>query len=144
MLFKTKEFLITGAKTLSIDIVDKLFWYHIIPCIPVRKELGIPMTASLKSGYRPKWWELRHGRKGGSQHVFLGKGAIDWTCKNFKINKEKLLDLLIKHTTYTRFAIYNGFIHCDYKATPGGDRELYAYEFDEAEGIKKWVFKQIL
>lgn len=133
--FKLIEFIITGQKTISIELADKLYWYHIIPMIPVRKLMGISMTASLKSGYRPKWWELKKGRSGNSQHVFENDGAVDWTCFDFETNKEQFLKLIIEHTEYTRMAIYNGFIHCDHRETKGGKREIY-----KSNSNSEWEF----
>lgn len=133
-VFSIKEFLITRPKNIGVDIADKLFWNHIIPMIPVRNELGLSITASLRSGYRPKWYELAKGRNGSSQHVFKGKGAVDWTCKDFTKNKDELLRLIIKHTEYTRICVYKGFIHCDYKATPANLRRVYEYQ------NKEWKF----
>ena len=139
MFFKLYEFIITKPKTITLEIADKLYWYHIIPMIPVRKALGVSMTASLFSGYRPKWWEIFKKRSGNSQHVFIGKGAVDWTCFDFENNKDELLRLIIEHTEYTRIAIYNSFIHCDYKET-SGVRQLFEYGWDESEKMNKWLF----
>ena len=74
--------------------------------------------------------EYGKNRSGKSQHTYIdewinGSGAVDWTCKNFKANKKQFLELIIKHTTYTRIAVYNTFIHCDYKDTNSGKREVY-------------------
>lgn len=133
--FKLKEFIITKPNKISLEIADKLYHYHIIPMIPVREEMGVSMTASASSGYRPKWWELRKGRSGNSQHVFREKGAVDWTCSNFETNWEKMLDLMIYHTGYTRFAIYNSFIHCDHAPTKSGKREVF-----ESNSASEWTF----
>lgn len=139
MLFKLKEFLITKPTTISLDIADKLYWYHIIPMIPVREALGVPITASAFSGYRPEWYEKRRGRSGNSQHVFGGEGAVDWTCKNFSSNKNKLLKLMIKHTGYTRYAIYDGFIHADRKKTQDGRIEIY-----DSTPSSKWTLRSTI
>lgn len=127
---KLKELIVTGRKTIELEVADKLYQFHIIPMHPVRKELGVWVTASLKSGYRPKWWEIKKKRSGNSQHIFKddwinGSGAIDWTCDDFDLKKNIFLALIIKYTNYTRMAIYEGFIHCDYKPTPSGKREVY-------------------
>ncbi len=124
------EFLITQPKTIDLAIADKLYQFHIIPMQAVREALGVWLSASLKSGYRPKWWERKKKRSGNSQHCFEdewadGSGAVDWTCGSFKANKNRLLELMIKHTNYTRLAVYDGFIHADYKSTPSGKREVY-------------------
>lgn len=122
--FTFEELVITGTR-LPIQVATKLLEYHITPMNKVRRELGIPITASLKSGYRTVKWEKAHGRNGNSQHTFKGKGAVDWTCEDFENNKTKLLNLIINNTGYTRMAIYKGFIHCDYKKTNGWRREVY-------------------
>lgn len=142
-LFATlKEFIITDYKSVSLDVADKLYQFHIIPMNIVRGLMGVWVTASLKSGYRPKWWELQHGRSGNSQHVYRdewenGSGAVDWTCKDFEVNKDKFLKLIIEHTKYTRIAVYNTFIHCDYKDTVSGKRELYS-----SDSNSNWVFEK--
>lgn len=138
LYFEFKELVITGD-SLPIDVAEKLLTYHIIPVSKVREELGVSMTASQKSGYRPYEWEKSHGRSGNSEHVFRGKGAIDWTCKNFSSNKQQLLELLVKHTEYTRFAVYNSFIHCDYKPTSGNKREIYT-----STPSSKWTLKKTI
>jgi len=135
-IFSIKEFLITRPKTIDVDIADKLFWHHIIPMIPVRNEMGISVTASANSGYRPKWYELMKSRSGNSQHVFEGMGAVDWTCKNFSENKDRFLDLIINKTKYKRICVYDTFIHCDYKDTPANLRRLYKYENNAWKFIK--------
>lgn len=107
---------------IPLIVADKLIRYHIAPMTPVRAELGAPVTASQRSGYRPRWYELQKGRSGNSQHCFNDKGAIDWTTGG-DINE--LLALIIKYTDYTRICYYpnNKFIHCDYKNTH--ERWLY-------------------
>lgn len=107
------------------DVADKMVEFHIIPMNAVREALGLPVWASEKSGWRPFWWEKKNGRDGTSQHVFLEKGAVDWTCQNFQQNKDKFLKLIIELSVYTRIAVYATFIHCDYKPTKSGKRELY-------------------
>lgn len=127
---KLKEFLIDNPAKVDLEVADKLYQFHIIPMQKVREELGVWVTASLKSGYRPQWWEILKNRSGKSQHTFieehpLGSGAIDWTCSDFKANNDRFLELIIEHTNYTRIAIYGTFIHCDFKPTPSGKREVY-------------------
>ena len=136
--FKFEELVITGD-SVTLSIATKLLHYHMIPASRVRKALGLPMTASQKSGYRPYEWEISRGRSGNSQHVFKGKGAIDWTCRHFRQNKQKLLALLIEHTDYTRMAVYRNFIHCDYKPTPSGKREIYT-----STPASKWTLKKTI
>ena len=132
-VFSITEFLITRPKTVDVKIADKIFWNHIIPMIPVRNALGISVTASAHSGYRPKWYELTKRRSGNSQHVFEDKGAVDWTCKNFTENKDEFLRLIIKHTEYKRICIYESFIHCDYKQTPANLIRIFTYDKDSKE-----------
>lgn len=136
--FKIEEFVISGD-TVPVKVADKILHYHILPCNKVREELGVPMTASQKSGYRSVEWEKSRGRSGNSQHTFKGKGAVDWTCNNFKDNAKKMLLSLIDNTEYTRMAVYNTFIHCDYKPTPSGKRELYTSTPDSVWTLKKTV-----
>lgn len=137
---KLHEFLIVPRKTVDLEIADKLYHFHITPMQPVRDDLGEWITASLNSGYRPKKYELRQGRNGTSQHTFEdewehGSGAVDWTCKDFKFAKWRFMNLIIKHTNYQRIAVYNGFIHCDYKETKSGKREVYT-----SDSKSKWTF----
>jgi hypothetical protein len=123
--FKISEFNISG-KPIPQDIADKILEYHILPMQSAREELGYSMTASKKSGYRSREWELAHKRNGTSQHCFIGKGAVDWTCEDFKDNKNDFLEAIIKHTSYIRMAVYSGFIHCDYKETEGNKRQVFS------------------
>lgn len=132
--FDFSEFVITGVK-IPILIASKILHYHILPGQAVRDELNensdteIKLYPSLNSCYRPLIWELNHSRTGKSEHTFgelkngsidpKKKGATDWTCTDFKKNKEALFEALVKNTNYTRIAIYATFIHCDYKATDG-------------------------
>ena len=136
--FAISEFNITG-QPIPENVCDKLLKWHISPMIEVRQELNIPIWASQESGYRPESWEKEKGRSGNSQHCFKTKGAIDWTCRNFSQNKTFLLRAIIKHTDYTRIAVYNSFIHCDYKATDSGRRELF-----NSGSNSKWVFKKFI
>jgi hypothetical protein len=138
--FGFEEFLITQSKTITVEIANKLMWYHILPMVKVRELLGLAIWASQFSGYRPKWWEFKKNRSGNSQHVFEGLGAVDWTCRFFKYNRDKFLKLIIDNTNYTRMAIYDGFIHCDYKATPSGKREIYVNKFNEDKEKYEWQF----
>lgn len=127
--FKISEFNISG-EDIPEHIADAILEHHIQPMQVVRNELGYSMTASLKSGYRSPKWEKSRKRNGQSQHCFLrkdgGKGAVDWTCFDFQKNKNEFIEAIIKHTNYTRIAIYNSFIHCDYKPTASGKREVYS------------------
>lgn len=136
--FVPSEFNITG-KAIPEDVADKLLKWHICPMQDVRDELGYSIWASQESGYRPVSWEKSHGRSGNSQHTFKGKGAVDWTCKNFNDNKKEFLKSIIRHTDYTRIAIYNSFIHCDYKQTISGQREIYDSTPDSKWSLNKYI-----
>ena len=138
MHFKFQELLVE-TKNIPVDVAQKLLTYHMIPVSVVREELGVAITASLNSGYRSREWELSKGRSGTSQHVFIGKGAVDWTCSNFRTNKQKFLELLVEHTDYTRFAVYNNFIHCDYKKTPSNKKEVYTSTANSIWTLKKTI-----
>ncbi len=126
-----------SKEELSEDISDKILDYHMIPAW----ELAIDLNAypSMDSSYRSIQWELDHGRNGNSQHTFKGKGATDWTCDKFKDNKDELLKRLISDTEYTRFAVYNTFIHCDYKPTNNNKRQLF-----DSDPNSKWTFKKFV
>tara|TARA_B100001146_G_C16178955_1_gene433732 strand:+ start:456 stop:917 length:462 start_codon:yes stop_codon:yes gene_type:complete len=124
-----------GVADVPQKILNKLVEHHLNPMDVVRSALGIAIWASEESGFRPYNWEIAKGRSGTSQHTFGQKksgliydkelGAIDWTCSNFADNKERFLQAIIDHTKYTRMAVYNSFIHCDYKATDNGKRTVY-------------------
>lgn len=122
---------------LSIEIADKLLRYHIWPMNKVRHILNQPIWASEKSGYRPKAYELKKGRSGNSEHTFEGKGAVDWTTKKGYLIA--LLNLIFQYTNYTRVCYYpsRGFIHCDHKPTPQGQRQFFI-----AKG-NKWQFQRV-
>jgi len=132
--FKISEFVIKGA-IIPSDVADKILKFHILPMQRVRDELAIPISASQRSGYRPVSWELSRGRSGNSQHTFKGMGAVDWTCSNFAQKKGLFLELIIQYTSYTRIAVYDGFIHCDYKPTSDGKRQLF-----ESGSDSRWKF----
>ena len=89
----------------------------------------IEITISLKSSYRSPEWEKAKGRSGYSEHTYNYLGATDITCKDFKKDKEILLKALMAITRYTRLAVYNGFIHADYK---NAQDDAYVYN-------SKWV-----
>jgi len=129
--FTISEFNISG-EPIPEGVADKILQYHIIPMNIVRDKLGVPIYPSVKSGFRPLWWELENNRSGESEHVFVNDGATDWTCINFHRHKNELLELIIKHTRYTRIAVYDTFFHCDYK---GGKRKL----FDKNWNLKKYL-----
>ena len=152
--FTLSEFNISG-EPIPEKIADKILKHHIIPMQSVRDDLNngllphdIKVYPSLKSGFRSHKWEIDHGRDGSSQHTFGQKksgkiysselGAVDWTCTRFGNYWEELLDSIIKNTNYNRICIYNSFIHCDYKKTNSGRRELFTFRG------KKWVFEKFI
>lgn len=139
--FTLSELCIT-ADPLPTEVADKLLLHHILVMNPIRELLGAPITASQKSGYRPYAYELARGRNGKSQHTFgyggpapdpSCKGAIDWTTSN-RSKLDKLQELLITHSPYTRIARYTSFIHCDYAAPKSGNRMLY-----QSNAQSNWV-----
>ena len=138
MNFTISEFNISG-KSIPETIADKILKHHIIPMQEVRDLFGKPIWASEKSGYRSTYWERSKGRSGNSQHTFKGKGAVDWTCSDFRVNKKEFLSLIISNTKYTRIAVYNSFIHCDYKETSSGKRELY-----KSNSNSKWTLERVI
>lgn len=134
--YSIKNFNISG-EDIPQDVADKIIKYHMYPVW----DIAIEMKAypSENSSYRSVKWEKSKGRSGNSQHTFKGKGATDWTCEDFQNNKDKLLNKLINNTEYIRFAIYNSFIHCDYKDTHDGKRLLF-----ENKSNVGWEFKHFL
>lgn len=136
--FKISEFNISG-KSIPEKVADKILKWHILPMQKVRVKFGASIWPSQESGYRSVSWEISHKRNGNSQHTFKGKGAVDWTCSDFKNKKQKLLHLIIEQTNYTRIAVYGSFIHCDYKITSSGRRELFSSGFDS-----KWKFERFI
>lgn len=132
--FKISSLNISG-KPIPAHIVDKLLFKHIIPMQKVRDALGIKIWASQNSGYRSPTWERKHKRSGYSQHTFKGDGAVDWTCEDFGNNRDMFLEAIINNTNYTRMAMYNGFIHCDYKKTKTGQREIFV-----SDSSSNWEF----
>lgn len=140
--FNLSELNISG-EPIPEKVADKMLHWHILPMQLVRNEINIKITASLKSGYRSPEWEKSKNRNGKSQHCFgqtlAGTnrrdelGAVDWTCEDFAKNKNKFLESIIKNTPYRRIAIYETFIHCDYKPTPSGLVEIY-----KSDQYSKW------
>ena len=133
--FSISEFNISG-EAIPEEVADKILKHHIQPMQTVRTKLGLACFPSLKSGYRSIRWERKQGSSGASQHTFKGKGAVDWSCTKFHENKDEFLRLIIDNTDYTRIAVYNTFIHCDYKANDGK-----RYLFDSTPS-SKWTFKK--
>lgn len=144
---KPSDFNISG-EPIPETVADRLLEYHIEPLQAVCDNMTVCVLVSLFSGFRSWLWELAHGRSGDSQHCFgqkkngsfdeNAKGAVDLTCDDFAHNKDRLLELLIEHTEYTRFCIYKGFIHCDYKEIVG--RQLFEFGYDKDKEKWKWIF----
>lgn len=127
-MLNISDFNISG-KPIPQDVADAIVKYHLLDLIKLEDNYNIGLKVSLRSGYRPVWWEKGMGRKGDSPHTFQGengkeKGAVDLTCTNFTKNKDVLLEALINCTSYTRFAVYRSFIHCDHISV-GGKRVVY-------------------
>ena len=75
-----------------------------------------PIT--ITSGYRPKFWELKRGRSGNSQHVF-GKAA-DIKVKGIKPRKvANAIEHLINNGDMLQggIGIYSTFVHYDFRGT---------------------------
>lgn len=141
--FTTAELCITDKK-LPIHVAQKIWAHHILVMNPIREKMGVPITASANSGYRPYKWEIAHGRSGKSQHTFGDRGdrgtevdclgAVDWTTVD-PAHLDELEANILVNTKYTRVARYATFIHCDYRPTPSGNREYYTSGADS-----KWTF----
>lgn len=111
--FSIKEFLVDRVMTtVPVHVVDKIERYHKPIINPIRHEMGVPIQVSGNSGYRSVEWEIASGRDGTSEHTFIGKGAVDYTCEHIEL----LLDEL-RASDYMRICYYpeQGFIHCDHK-----------------------------
>lgn len=120
-----------------LKVMDALIDCHYVPICNIMKLTGLMIWASLRSGYRPEYYEIQSGRGAGSQHTFeavssYGCGAIDWTTK--QENLDLLQEALIKHSNYRRIARYATFIHADYKDV-AGERRLYSSTPDS-----NWTF----
>ena len=111
---------------------------HMRPLQAVEKKIrllcgeDIKLEVSFKSSYRSVKWEESKGRSGFSEHTYKKLGATDVTCANFSENKDLLLKCLIEETDYTRIAMYNSFIHVDYK-----NERSDAYVYDATSGVWK-------
>ena len=159
--FAPSDFIISYKTPVLPVIIDRIFWYHLIPLNKVQARLTFKVRVSYStkgqpSGYRPFWWEKQKGRSGNSEHTFgdrgsdennedqvvNSKGGCDITCDNFADNKDALLQALIDETDYTRFAVYNTFIHADYKDTYKNKRQLFRTEIDPDSGNVEWVYEK--
>ena len=142
---KISDFNISG-NDIPEKIADKILEFHLNPMNKVQDCVPYTVKPSVKSGFRPFDWEKSHGRSGTSQHCFgqqedltvkeSEKGATDWTCDDFKDNSEDLLDKMVEYTNYTRFCLYNSFIHADHKPTSSGQRQLFKISNGKWQFIK--------
>jgi len=117
-----------AGKGIPDKIKTKILVCHMTPLDALESILGFPLGVSIKSGYRSKEWEKKHGRSGYSQHTYSELGAVDLTFDDFQNKKEHVIEALSKHTHYTRIAIYNSFLHIDYKNAQD-DRWLYDFNW---------------
>jgi len=110
--FSMAELCITDDP-IPISVADKLL-KHIRIIQSIRDRIGVPISASQHSGYRPVAYELAQGRSGNSEHTFHGEGAVDWTCRKSHI---ATLFEELKESEYRRVAFYphKNFVHCDLK-----------------------------
>lgn len=142
------DFCISNAD-IPKKVADAILLYHLLPMNAVSDAVDFDVYPSYSvkhqpSGWRPYVWEIARGRNGKSEHTFgqrktqiipNQKGALDITCENFQENKSKLLEALIENTEYLRFAVYDTFIHADYKDTHNGRRLLFT-----STKSSKWTF----
>lgn len=148
---KPSDFNISG-QPIPETVADRILEYHILPMQAVCDAMTVCVMVSLNSGFRSYIWEIQHDRSGTSQHCFgqkpsgkfdeNKKGATDFTCDDFANQKDELLRLMIKHTNYTRFCVYNSFIHADYKPTDGNKRQLFYY--GQVRKQWKWIFSKFI
>ena len=128
-------------------IADRILEYHLNPMNAVQDATPFDVYPSQNSCWRPWVWEIARGRKGYSQHTFgqrenevvFEKGACDITCEDFEENKDALLEALIENTDYIRFAVYDTFIHADYKDTHKGKRLLFS-----SNRASEWTFVKFI
>ena len=145
--YTISDFCISNDK-IHLKVADSILLFHLMPMNAVQDATPFNVFPSYSkkgqpSGYRPYWWEIARGRSGNSQHTFgerktkilVSKGALDITCEDFATNKDALLDALIEHTDYLRFAIYKTFIHADHKDTHNGKKLIFT-----SDSASKWKF----
>ena len=117
-----------AGKGLPEKVETTVLVCHMAPLKALQNILGFDLYVSVKSGYRSKEWEKQHGRSGYSQHTYEYLGAVDLTFDDFNKNKDKVIKALSEYTNYTRIAIYNSFLHIDYKNSQS-ERWLYNYKW---------------
>jgi len=113
-----------AGKGLPDKVETKVLVCHIRPLTALQDILGFDLHVSIKSSYRSKEWEKSHGRSGYSQHTYEYLGAVDLTFDDFNNKKDEVIEALSLNTEYTRVAIYNSFLHIDYKNSQS-ERWLY-------------------
>lgn len=123
-----------AGKGLPDKVETKVLVCHITPLTALQNILGIDLYVSIKSGYRSKEWEKEHGRSGYSQHTYEYLGAVDLTFDDFNLNKDKVIKALAENTNYTRIAIYNSFLHIDYKNSQS-EKWLYNYKWQRIKRL---------
>ena len=114
--FSISEFIIDkGAGFVPILVVDKIIGIHIPIIQPIRDDMNCVINVSKHSGFRSVEWEIQAGRNGLSEHCFMNKGAVDYTCERSRLIE--LFNRLAASGKYLRICLYadDGFIHCDLK-----------------------------
>ena len=83
----------------------------------IRDAIKTPIKINI--AYRPKWWELKRGRSGTSQHC-LGKAADIYAPKLTILELYKVIQGLIAQGKIRNggLGLYNTFIHYDIRQTP--------------------------
>lgn len=134
-------------------VANMIYTYHQYPLNRINECTSLDVfpsfdTPGQPSAWRPRWWEKQRGRSGSSQHCFgeqedgtfdieNGKGACDITCDDFQKNKWDLVKALLDYSTYTRLAVYNTFVHADYKHKGSGTQIF------ESGSDSKWKFLEV-
>lgn len=100
---------------------------HCVFLSDVRAKSGKPLLISRNSGYRPRYYELKRGRSGNSEHTKFDmpdRGAVDI------VYDQHQLQLIYDSDFYTRICYYpnNGFFHCDRKPTDNAKLKYYECE----------------
>jgi hypothetical protein len=136
--FSYLEFILRKDLPIDDGVIDKIWQYHIIPLVPVRRSLASPVIVSKHSGFRPERHEIEMGRTDlTTTHLFReiperqdpGYGACD--LRVAPLRWVDFIKLLIEKTEYSRIAFYphmaTPFVHCDYRFF-GIDRFFYVVD----------------
>lgn len=103
------------------SIWEKIQDHHIEPLRDLYRRTGAMFFPSLRSGYRPKAYELAKGRSGSSHHTFPGfsRGAVDLVMWNGE-HVRHYVDLIVEYGKWRRIVLYSGkaFVHVDYGERP--------------------------